>query len=308
MRRVKERRVARLGADMRIGATIAALAGALLPAGCHQAAPPATPAPHPHYAVGRPWQGEQGVWFYPSEHFGGTFSGLAVPTDAPAGTLATDGEAHDPALATAAVQALQLPCVLRVTNLANGRQILVRAVDQGPASPARLIGLNARARTLLGMGEAPTAIRFEIEGEASQTLAASLGGGPHVAVAAAPLGAVSETSLPPPGAAAPAPVAAASMPGAADAGPPPPLPPLPQTVSQLPAEATRLWLDAGTFTGRAPADSVAAAIGGTVETDGEGRNLAYRVRRGPFTTVPAADAALDQALRAGISGTRIVAE
>lgn len=292
---------------MRIGHTIAALAGALLPAGCHQAVPP-PPAPQPHYAVGAPWQGAAGIWFYPSEHFGGTFSGLAVPADHPAGTLASDGEAHDPALATAAVQALQLPCVLRVTDLANGRQILVRAIDRGPASPARLLGLNARARTLLGMGAAPIPVRVEIDGEASQALAATLGGGPHIAVAAAPLGAVSETSLPPPGGEAPAPAATTAVAAApADAAAPPP-PPLPQTVSQMPVADVSLWLDAGTFTGREAAASVAAAIGGAIEAEGEGRNPTYRVRRGPFTTVPAADAALDQALRAGISGTRIVAE
>ncbi len=296
---------------MRIGHAIAALGAALLPAGCHRAPPTPSPAPHPHYAVGTPWQGEAGVWFYPSERFGGTFSGLAIPADQPAGTIATDGEVRDPALATAAVQALQLPCVLRVTDLADGRQILLRAIDRGPASPARLIGLNARARTLLGMGAAPTAVRVEIEGEASQALAASLGGGPHIAVEAAPLGAVSETSLPPPGGgAAPVPMAAAPSASApADAtAPPPPIPPLPQTVWQLPVEGTSLWLDAGMFTGREAAASVAAAIGGEVETEGEGRSTSYRVRRGPFTTVPAADAALDQALRAGISGTRIVAE
>ena len=293
---------------MRIGQALAALATALLPAGCHRAAAPPSAAPHPHYAVGASWQGEDGVWFYPSERLGGTFSGLAVPARGAPGTPATDGEARDPAVASAAVQALQLPCVLRVTDLANGRQILVRAIDQGPASPGRLIGLNARARTLLGMGDGATPVRFEIEGEASQALAASLGGGPHLAVAAAPLGAVSETSLPPPGSAAPAPAAAAAAPDASVAANAPPLPPLPQTVWQLPAEATSLWLDAGTFTGREAADSVAAAIGGEVEIEGEGRRAAFRVRRGPFTTVPTADAALDQALRGGISGTRIVAE
>ena len=294
---------------MRLGHAIAALGAALLPAGCHREAPQSSSAPHPHYAVGTPWQGEGGVWFYPSERLGGTFSGLAVSADQPAGTIATDGEVRDPALATAAVQALQLPCVLRVTDLANGRQILVRAIDRGPASPARLIGLNARARTLLGMGAAPTAVRVEIEGEASQALAASLGGGPHIAVAAAPLGAVSETSLPPPGsAAATVPAAAAQGVSAPADAPPPPIPTLPQTVWQRPSEGTSLWLDAGTFIGREAANSVAAAIGGEVETEGEGRYASYRVRRGPFTTVPAADAALDQALHAGISGTRIVAE
>ena len=294
---------------MRIGHTLAALAAALLPGACHRAAPPPA-TPHPHYAVGTPWLGERGAWFYPAEHFAGTFSGLSVPDDEPAGTIATDGEARDPSVPAAAVQSLQLPCVLRVTDLANGRQILVRAIDRGPADPGRLLGLNRRARLLLAMGEAPTPVRITIDGERSQALAASLGGGPHIAVAAAPLGAVSETSLPPPGGGgARVPVAPAAGPAdvAADA-PLPALPPLPQTVTQLPVSAPLLYLDAGTFSGREAADTVATAIGGVTETEGEGREVTFRVRRGPFTSVPAADSALDQAQRAGISGTRIVAE
>lgn len=281
---------------------------ALLPAGCHRSAAPPPAAPHPHYVVGGAWQGADGAWFYPAEHFDGSFGGLAVPTTRAPGTLTADGELADPVLATAAVQSLQLPCVLRVTDLASGRQILVRANDRGPPDAGRVLALDARARQLLGMGTAPTPVRVEIDGPRSLDLQAALGGGPRVAIASAPLGEVAETSLPPPGggaaalpAARPAAASAAAVPPDADA-------PLPETVTTLPVTPWSLWLDGGRFTVAASAERAAEAIGGEVVVEGHGRAATYHVRRGPFASVVAADAALDQVRRAGISGARISAE
>lgn len=55
------------------------------------------------------------------------------------------GEAYDPDAMTAAHPTLPLPSYVRVTNLANGRQIVVRVNDRGPYTPGRIIDLSRAA-------------------------------------------------------------------------------------------------------------------------------------------------------------------
>ncbi|WP_130834373.1 endolytic peptidoglycan transglycosylase RlpA [[Erwinia] mediterraneensis] len=55
------------------------------------------------------------------------------------------GESYDPEALSAAHPTLPLPSYVRVTNLANGRQIVVRVNDRGPYTPGRVIDLSRAA-------------------------------------------------------------------------------------------------------------------------------------------------------------------
>lgn len=61
------------------------------------------------------------------------------------GSRTATGEQYDPQALTAAHPTLPLPAYVRVTNLANGRQIVVRVNDRGPFKPGRIIDLSKAA-------------------------------------------------------------------------------------------------------------------------------------------------------------------
>ncbi len=66
------------------------------------------------------------------------------------GTMTADGEVFNPAQPTAAHKYLPLPTHVRVTNLQNGRSIIVRVNDRGPFVKGRIIDLSAGAARRLG--------------------------------------------------------------------------------------------------------------------------------------------------------------
>ena len=80
---------------------------------------------------------ERGVasWYGPTFHGGNTSS----------------GEPYDMYAMTAAHKTLPLPCYARVTNLRNGRSVVVRINDRGPFVANRLIDLSYSAATKLDM-------------------------------------------------------------------------------------------------------------------------------------------------------------
>jgi rare lipoprotein A len=74
----------------------------------------------------------------------------------------SNGEIFDLYLATAAHKTLPIPCYARVTNLENGRSIVVRVNDRGPFHDDRLIDLSYAAAVKLGYMERGTA-EVEVE-------------------------------------------------------------------------------------------------------------------------------------------------
>lgn len=73
-------------------------------------------------------------------------TGLASIYDAePGSNLTASGEAFDPSAITAAHPTLPVPSYVRVTNLANGRMIVVRINDRGPYGTDRVISLSRAA-------------------------------------------------------------------------------------------------------------------------------------------------------------------
>lgn len=208
-----------------------ALAGAAL-AGCAEttfavnAAKEATASP-PHqqgiYKVGDPYQ-INGVWYHPSEDFRYDETGIASYYGGEQqgvnfhGRLTANGEVYDMNALTAAHRTLPMPSLVRVTNLENGRAIVLRVNDRGPYARGRIIDVSRRAAQLLGFyGTGTARVRVQILPEESKELKmAMLRGAPPPGtefIAAAPRGAVQSNSLPPPpGARSAGAVAAAALP------------------------------------------------------------------------------------------------
>jgi len=69
----------------------------------------------------------------------------------------SNGEIYDLYEASAAHKTLPIPCYARVTNLDNGKSIVVRVNDRGPFHSDRLIDLSYGAAVKLGYMEAGTA-------------------------------------------------------------------------------------------------------------------------------------------------------
>jgi rare lipoprotein A len=291
-----------------------ALAAALLAgiAGC--APPPA--GPPPRYMVGQPYQ-MGGTWSYPRESFDLVETGLATTiADTRAGRRTANGETYDPGALLAAHRTLQLPAVVRVTNLENGLQLDVRVNDRGPAEPGRVLALSRRAAQLLGV-TSPAQIRLAVVADASRALAGNLPSPelPRLDIAAAPVAAVQREDLaPPPGAAQARNVREARpMPGgraeAVQAAAPMQVPDrLPETVTRGPARPGRLYVETASFSRRDLAERQAARIRGRVEATGPRGRQTFRVRIGPLGSVAEADRALENTLRAGVSEARIVVE
>ncbi len=80
-----------------------------------------------------------------------------------AGRATASGERFDPHALTAAHPTLPIGARVRVTNLANGRSVVVRITDRGPFRHGRIIDVSRRAARKLGFVQAGTArVRVEL--------------------------------------------------------------------------------------------------------------------------------------------------
>ncbi|WP_437882722.1 septal ring lytic transglycosylase RlpA family protein [Pseudomonas sp. LRF_L74] len=79
------------------------------------------------------------------------------------GQATANGEAYDLYGMTAAHKTLPLPSYVRVTNLDNGRSVVLRVNDRGPFYSDRIIDLSFAAAKKLGYAEVGTA-RVKVEG------------------------------------------------------------------------------------------------------------------------------------------------
>lgn len=79
------------------------------------------------------------------------------------GQATANGEAYDLYGMTAAHKTLPLPSYVRVTNLDNGKSVIVRVNDRGPFYSDRIIDLSFAAAKKLGYAENGTA-RVQVEG------------------------------------------------------------------------------------------------------------------------------------------------
>lgn len=282
------------------------------------------------YRVGQPYE-IAGVQYHPKEDpnydrvgtaswYGELFHGRRT----------ANGEIYDMDRLSAAHPTLPLPIYARVTNLNNGRSIIVRVNDRGPYAYDRIIDLSRRSAEVLGYRHKGTATvrvqylrRAPLNGDdsyeqrhlASQRWVrlASKKWREQVAVK----GPIAVSSVPA-GARTP-PVKRARV-AATPAALPPPKPkpesqparspePAQPTVASLPFDK-RLSIQAGSFKVKDNADraiSVLAGVGVVDVAAIEVRGSTYfRVRVGPFADAAAAKAALARVTRAGYRGAKII--
>lgn len=88
------------------------------------------------------------------------------------GKLTANGEIYNQNDLTAAHKTLQLPSIVRVTNLENGKSIIVRVNDRGPFAHNRIIDMSKRGAELLGFkNQGTTKVRVEVLPEESREVA-----------------------------------------------------------------------------------------------------------------------------------------
>ena len=280
------------------------------------------------YKIGDPYQ-ISGLWYYPAVDYEYDETGIASWYGTKFhGRPTANGEIFDMNVLSAAHRTLPLPSIVRVTNLDNGRSLVLRVNDRGPFARGRILDASRRAAQLLGFETAGTAkMRVQILARESRVLAARLNGeatlaevGTPITVARLPKAAVTSQSLAPvPGAvAAPAPREAAAdgvsikpvgaaPPAAAD-----PAAIVSGDVSVVAVGTSELFVQPGAYRHFENANRVRAILApvGRVKVYQEmvgGRDL-FRVRVGPLATVEEADKVLDMVIGAGYSDARVVVE
>ena len=101
------------------------------------------------YHVGKPYQ-VAGRWFKPKEQPGYDKEGMASwYGEAFNRRKTSNGEWFDMTRLTAAHPTLPLPSYVKVTNLENGREVVVRVNDRGPFVGTRIIDLSKRTAEVL---------------------------------------------------------------------------------------------------------------------------------------------------------------
>jgi rare lipoprotein A len=119
------------------------------------------------YRVGKPYT-VAGKVYVPEEDVNYRAEGLASwYGDDFHGRLTANGEVFDMAALTAAHPTLPMPCYARVTNLSNGKSLIVRVNDRGPYHNNRLIDVSNKAAELLDFkGNGVARVRVEYVGRA----------------------------------------------------------------------------------------------------------------------------------------------
>ncbi|MBL4906008.1 MAG: septal ring lytic transglycosylase RlpA family protein, partial [Sneathiella sp.] len=113
--------------------------------------------------VGKPYQ-VANIWYYPANDPDYQETGIASWYGEPFhGRRTANGDIYDMNQLTAAHKTLPMPTDVRVTNLENGRSIVVTINDRGPFVHGRIIDLSRRSAQLLGVIRSGTAkVRVEI--------------------------------------------------------------------------------------------------------------------------------------------------
>ena len=236
------------------------------------------------YKIGKPYS-INGTWYHPREQFDYVETGIASwygpQFD---GKRTASGEIFDMNDLTAAHRTLQMPSAVRVTNLENGRSLVVRVNDRGPFARSRIIDLSRRSAQLLGFKQKGTAkVRVEVMAAESRKLAA---------LAKAGAGPVEQTH-------------ALSEPlGGAVAATP--------QVTQEPVQLTSIFIQAGAFLMLDNANQLSSQLAALAPTrvrptDVRGRTF-YRVQLGPVLDVAEADILLAKVADYGYPNARVVVE
>jgi rare lipoprotein A len=192
------------------------------------------------------------------------------------GKQTASGEIYDMYAMTAAHTTLPIPSYARVTNLANGRSVVVRVNDRGPFIDSRLIDLSYSAAHRIGVLAGGSAM-VEVE-----TII------PGTAMAAAPRSVAPAAPTPEPAPVAPAPVAV-------------PPPEMPAGAPQIPvtAESSGFYLQLAAFGSKSNAENFLERM--RTQVPGPADNLhvyardgLFRVHAGPYANDAEARQAADR--------------
>lgn len=282
-----------------------------------------------YWKVGNPYQ-IAGEWYYPREDERYDSTGIASWYGPQFHKKMTaNGEIFDMHQVSAAHPTLPMPTMARVTNLENGRSLIVRVNDRGPFARGREIDMSMRAAELLGFKEQGTAkVRVQYLGKAEgwtgeqglQTADAAAPVAPAVAQAATHMQPVEENNdddgiatagLPPlPG----SPVDVSLLAGAGSAaagGASAVAPSAPASQSNMMAPvADAFFVQAGSFRSAGNANALASQLSDlgpvdVTESVVDGTSW-YRVRVGPVTNSQGADGLLQSVISRGQNGARVV--
>jgi rare lipoprotein A len=226
--------------------------------------------------------------------YGTEFHGLRTST----------GEPYDMFAMTAAHKTLPLPCYARVTNLSNGRNVVVRINDRGPFVANRIIDLSFSAATRLDMIRNGTAfVQVEVLTPAAPSLNVSM----PVNAPAAQAASVGVSSVPamnaPPAAAQPAPVA----PPAAATATAPAVAPGPAAV---PEPTGSFYIQVGAYSRADNASAAvrrlrAAGVEHVFALAPDAHQPLQRVRIGPIASVQQFDATIERLGALGFPNARL---
>lgn len=266
-----------------------------------------------NFKVGNPYKVD-GKWYKPEERYVHEESGIASWYGPQFhGKKTANGETFDMNELTAAHRTLQMPSLIRVTNLDNGRSLIMRVNDRGPFSRGRVLDVSKRGAELLGfIGNGTAKVKIQVLEQESKVVAAAARRGestagyevamneqmrrPEIVQAAAVQPVEVADIIPPP-----------SVTGHNKGGRFYP----DHVVKQMPVHATTIYVQAGSFTDRGNADRLAAkleSVGRAVVMPAEvnGRQF-YRVRIAA-STVSNADTLLASVVKQGADKAIIVVD
>ena len=269
--------------------------------------------PQPRYKIGDPYEVEDN-WYYPKRDLRYDETGIASwYGDEFAGRLTANGEIFDPKLVSAAHKTLPMPSVVRVTNLENGKSLVIRLNDRGPFVAGRIIDLSREAaRRLNFLNTGIARVRVQILAEQSLAMERDAKNNNFSRL-------VSNEPMPP--------VKADNIPEVS----------LDATTTRqvqsdratrtsaiellarsrigevidVPVTKTNIWVQIGAFYNKDSAKSVLnqyAAEQGSISEGLHNGKLIYKARLGPITTVEDADIILSKVLKFGFEGAHIIVE
>ncbi len=280
------------------------------------------------FKVGNPYS-IQGTRYTPQERYDHSETGIAS-WYGPGfhGKKTANGEVFNKNELTAAHRTLQMPSLIRVTNLQNGRSLIVRVNDRGPFSRGRVLDLSERAAELLAFKNQGTArVKIEVLPEESRRVAELARQGRDTRGYEV---ALNRNRVPVSSSAPPREVVLAQQQVVHSGGAPVPSVqretigsvPVHQgqggvvypdpVVQQVAVAPTNLYVQAGSFSSEANA----LALSRKLSTVGPTRvypatvsgQTFYRVRLGPYEQVAMADSALNGTVSAGVDDARIIVD
>ena len=268
---------------------------------------------NPRYKIGDPYE-VFGKWYYPERDLRYDKTGIASwYGNEWAGKLTANGEIFDPTLVSAAHKTLPMPSVVRVTNLENGKSLVVRLNDRGPFVAGRIIDLSKEAARRLGFLKNGIAkVRVQILAEQSLALERKAKKNKFPLL-------LSNEELPP--------IKADNIPQVnLDATTTRKINSLPINrtsaiellaqsrigeVIEIPVTETKIWVQIGAFYNKESALTVIEKyekmIGSVSENLHNGKPI-YRARLGPIDSVEDADIILADVLAFGFEGAHIVVD